>query len=126
MANYRTKMRNIGCPEVTINALKNKSGEDCRPAKNVKKPKKAEVNYCPSNPAGETDESLENIRVELLNETRRLRDTASVKEKMSRTFSYRRREVVQGNLGAGEMIAKWPALFRTDEVTTGLLFFTTV
>lgn len=75
MANYRMKMQNIGCPEVTINAFKNKSVDDCRPAKNLKKPKKAKVNYCPSNPAGETDESLENVRVELLNETRRRRDT---------------------------------------------------
>lgn len=127
MANYRTKMRNIGCPEVTINALKNKSGDDCRPAKNVKKPKKAEVNYCPSNPAGETDESLENVRVELLNETRRRRDNGPcLREKMSRTFSYRRREVVQGNLGAEEIKTRWPALFRNDEVRTGWLFFTTV
>ena len=100
-ANYRTKMCNIGSPEVNINGLKNKSGDDCRPAKIVKKPKKAEVNYFPSNPAGETNESLENVRVERLNEMRRRRDTApSVKEKMSRTFPYRRREVVQGNLCA--------------------------
>lgn len=63
MANYQTKMRNIGCSEVTVNALKNKSRDECFPAKNVKKAKKAEVNYCPSYPTGETDESLENLRV---------------------------------------------------------------
>lgn len=61
MANYRTKMRNIGCPEVTLNALKNKARDECLPAKNVKKLKKAEVNYCRSHTAGETDESLENV-----------------------------------------------------------------
>lgn len=33
MANYRTKMRNFGCPEVAVNALKNKSSDDCFPAK---------------------------------------------------------------------------------------------
>ena len=37
MANYRTKMRNIGCPEVTVNMLKNKSRDECFTAKNVKK-----------------------------------------------------------------------------------------
>lgn len=70
MDNYRTKMRNIGCPEVTVNALKNKSRDECFPAKNVKKAKKAEVNYCPSHPTGETDDSLENLRVELLTDVK--------------------------------------------------------
>ena len=68
MANYRTKMRSNGCPEVTVNTLKNKSSDECFPVKNGAK--KAEVNYCPSHPTGETDESLENLRVELLNDVR--------------------------------------------------------
>lgn len=63
MANYRMKMQTIGFPEVTVNALKNKHSD-------VKKPKKAVVNFCPSHPAGETDESLENVRLELLNDVR--------------------------------------------------------
>uniref|UniRef100_A0A3B4GG48 Uncharacterized protein n=1 Tax=Pundamilia nyererei TaxID=303518 RepID=A0A3B4GG48_9CICH len=96
MASYRTKMRNIGCPEVTINALKNKSSDDCLPAKNVKKPKK--VNFCP---AGETDDSLENIRVELLTGVRRRNSASDVRQKMSRTFSYRRQEVVLGSSKLG-------------------------
>ncbi|XP_049433395.1 uncharacterized protein LOC125889421 [Epinephelus fuscoguttatus] len=71
MANYRTKMRDIGCPEMTVNALKNKSRDECfHSAKNVKKAKKAEVNYCPSHPTGETDDSLENLRVELLTDVK--------------------------------------------------------
>lgn len=58
MANYRTKMQSIGCPEVTVNALKNKSSDECFPAKHVKKAKKAEVNYCPSHPTGETEHDI--------------------------------------------------------------------
>lgn len=88
MANYQTKMRNTGCSEVTVNALKNKSRDECFPAKNVKKAKKAEVNYCPSYPTGETDESLENLRVELLNDARQRNRASNVREKMSKTFSY--------------------------------------
>lgn len=118
MANYRTKMRNIGCPEVTVNALKNKSNDECLPAKNVKKAKKAEVNYCPLHPAGETDESLENVRVQLLNDVRQRNRASNVGEKMSKTFSYRRKEVVQGNPGAGEFKLRWPALFHVEEVKT--------
>lgn len=48
--------------------FKNKSSDECLSAKNVKKARKAEVNCCPSNPAGETDEGLEEVRVELLND----------------------------------------------------------
>jgi len=121
MANYRTKMRNIGCPEVTVNALKNKSKDECFPAKNVKKAKKAEVNYCPSYPTGETDESLENLRVELLNDVRQRNRASNVRQKMSKTFSYRRKEVVHGSPGAGEFKVRWPALFHIEEVNTGLL-----
>lgn len=61
---------------MTLNALKNNSSDECLPAKNVKKPRKAEVSCCPSHPAGETDESVENVRVELLNDVRR-RNSAS-------------------------------------------------
>lgn len=118
MANYRTKMRSIGCPEVTVNALKNKSRDECLPAKNVKKARKAEVNYCPSNPVGETDESLENVRVELLNDVQQRNSASRVREKMSRTFSYRRKEVVQGNPAVKEFKARWPALFHIDGVST--------
>ncbi|XP_014184641.1 uncharacterized protein LOC106632349 [Haplochromis burtoni] len=62
LANYRTKLRQLGCPEVTVNSVKHKPNGKCTPAYGVKKPKKAEVNYCPTYPAGETAETLEEIR----------------------------------------------------------------
>ncbi|KAK0149205.1 hypothetical protein N1851_002085 [Merluccius polli] len=111
-------MRNIGCPEVTVNTLKNKSSDDCFPAKKLKKPKNAN----PSHPAGETDESLENVRLELLNDIRQRNSAPHVREKMSRTFSSRRKEVVQGNPAAREFKARWPALFHIDEVSICLPF----
>ncbi|RXN39442.1 sterile alpha motif domain-containing 3-like protein [Labeo rohita] len=126
MANYRTKMRTIGFPEVTVNALKNKHSDDCLPAKNVKKPKKAEVNFCPSHPAGETDESLENVRLEMLNDVRQRNGASCVKKKMSKTFSYRRKEVVQENPAAGEFKARWLALFHIDEINAEFHRITTV
>lgn len=54
MANYRTKLRGFGVPEVMCNAMKRKSPADQKSAKNVKKPQKAEVNYLPPYPAGVT------------------------------------------------------------------------
>lgn len=71
LANYRTKLRRLGCPEVTVNALTHKPDGKCSPAYGVKKPKKAEVNYCPTYPSGETAETLEKIRVALLSEVKK-------------------------------------------------------
>lgn len=95
---------------------KKKKKDECYPAKNVKKAKKAEVNYCPSHPTGETDDSLENLRVELLSEVRQRNGASNVREKMSKTFSYRRKEVVHESPGAGEFKVRWPALFHINEV----------
>lgn len=52
MANYRTRMQRIGCPKMTLNALINTCSDKCLPAKDVKKPRKAVVNYFPANAAG--------------------------------------------------------------------------
>lgn len=45
--NYWTKLRHLGCPEVAVNSLTHKPDGKCSPAYGVKKPRKAEVNYCP-------------------------------------------------------------------------------
>lgn len=121
MANYRTKMRNIGCPEVNLNSLKNKSREEYCPAKNVKKPKRAEVNFCPANPTWETDETLEKLRCEILVDFGQRKRTSAVKEKMSKTFAYRRRNVVQNSPTIQDLKLQWPALFQTEEVRSYLL-----
>lgn len=48
MANYRTKLCNLGCSEVTINSMKHKPTGRTNPAFGVKKSRTAEVNFCPS------------------------------------------------------------------------------
>lgn len=45
MTNYRTRLRNIGCPELSINAVKEKQGAMGQSPN--QKPKKAEVKFCP-------------------------------------------------------------------------------
>lgn len=45
MANVRTKLRGLGCAEVLVNSLKNKAQDKSQAALNVKKPRRAEVNY---------------------------------------------------------------------------------
>ncbi|KAJ8349067.1 hypothetical protein SKAU_G00276560 [Synaphobranchus kaupii] len=68
MGNYRTKLRNLGCSELSINSLKHRQGDKCAGPNQVKKPKRAEVNFCPDYPAGENKESQERERLALLSE----------------------------------------------------------
>lgn len=116
MGNYRTKLRNLGCPELTVNALKHKHPGDSAPAKNVKKPRKAEVNYLPAYPTGETKESLEKIRIELTEEVKKRDNGKIISEKMSRTFSLRREEIVTQCPLIADLKERWPALFTFAQV----------
>lgn len=45
--NYRTKLRRLGHPEIRVNSLKHKREGQGKAAANIKKPRKAEVNYIP-------------------------------------------------------------------------------
>ncbi|KAK0131259.1 Sterile alpha motif domain-containing protein 3 [Merluccius polli] len=116
MGNYRSKLRNLEIPEVTCNALKQKHPSDRKPAKNIKKAKKAEVNYLPPYPVNETEESLEQERKELLTETKKKNNARAVSEKMAQTFPYRRHEVVNLCPGVREFMERWPALFETSQI----------
>lgn len=113
MSNYRSKLRNrdVPCPELQINSLKRKRPGDTNPAKNCKKPKRAEVNYLPPHPQGETTESLEKIRVELVEDVKKKNNDKVIYPKMAQTFSYRRLEVVNDSLAADDFKERWPALF---------------
>ena len=62
MGNYRTQLKLQGCSELAVNSLKSKVATDGFPAKKVKKPKRAEANFYPSFPTGETKASQEKER----------------------------------------------------------------
>ena len=116
MANFRSKLRGLGCSEVTINSLKNKNQDKRSAALNVKKPRRAEVNYCPQHPKGETTESLEKERVALLSENKKRNNDFVVTLKMENTFSYRRQEILEGEPLVTDVKSRWPALFNAKEV----------
>lgn len=84
MGNYRTRLGGLGCPELDVNSLRKKRPHEKAPAKNVKRPKKSEVNYLPPHPQGETEESLEHERVELLSEVRKRDNCPIIIEEMQR------------------------------------------
>ncbi|MGL4896816.1 MAG: hypothetical protein ACRC31_00085 [Cetobacterium sp.] len=116
LGNYRTKLRNLGCTEVTVNAMKHKPAGISSPAYHIKKPRKAEVNYCPSHPQGETPETLEAGRVMLLSEIKKKNNEKTLRMLMDKTFSVRRHEVVKESPSIADFKTRWPALFRKEEV----------
>ncbi|XP_076869961.1 uncharacterized protein LOC143521224 isoform X1 [Brachyhypopomus gauderio] len=126
MANFRTKLSRIGHPEVSVNSLKNKRKGEGKAAANIKKPRKAEVNFLPCLPKGETTESLEKERVTLLNEVKKKNNEAVIREKMHQTFSYRRQEVVQDSPLVSDFQNRWPALFTVSEVNAEFMRITTL
>ncbi|XP_034038709.1 uncharacterized protein LOC117521504 [Thalassophryne amazonica] len=113
--NYRCKLKAHGTPEVLINSMKHKMVGDRKPAKNIKRPRKAEVNYLPSHPPGETDESLENVRIKLI-EAVKNGDRKEINGLMFRTYSCRRKEVVAQSIRVAEFKERWPALFEPFQI----------
>lgn len=113
---YRTKLRGCGVPEVACHALKCKSPADQKPAKRVKKPWKAEVNYLPPYPPGEDEESQEQERIQLLTEVRKRDSNKIIKEKMAKTFAHKRNKIFNLSPSIEAAKARWPALFEASYV----------
>lgn len=116
LSNYRTQLRKLGCPEVTVNSLKNKPVGKRSAAFGIKKAKRAEVNFCPTYPSAETEESLEAMRKALLLDVKKRNNREAVKLKMEKTFAFRRHEVVRDVPMVDDFMARWPALFEVSEV----------
>ncbi|XP_060775180.1 uncharacterized protein LOC132884997 isoform X2 [Neoarius graeffei] len=121
MANYRTKLRGLDIPDVTCNALKHKHPADQKSAKNVKKAKRAEVNYLPPYPAGENEQTLEKVREELIIESKKKNNEKIVKDKMSTTFALRRHEIINQCPSVRDIKERWPALFDPSQMEESLI-----
>ena len=55
-------------------------------------------------------------RQELLNKVKKKNNTKVIQEKMAKTFSYWRLELVSGSPAADDFKEQWPALFCETEV----------
>ncbi|CAL9691165.1 unnamed protein product [Knipowitschia caucasica] len=126
MANYRTRLRNIGCPELSINSVKQKGDAAGKCPNQVKKPKRAEVNFCPEYPVGETKESLEKEREGLILEARKKNNFQTINSLMEKTFPHRRREVIEDMPFVTEFKNRWPALFSENQINAEFTRITTV
>ncbi|KAJ8272853.1 hypothetical protein GJAV_G00094180 [Gymnothorax javanicus] len=126
LSNYRTHLRKIGCPEVCVNALKHKPEGKRSPAFAVKKPKRGEVAYCPSFPLGESEQSLEKMRIELLLDVKKSNNRETVRAKMEKTFALRRQEIICSAPMISDVQERWPALFDVMEINAEFKCITTM
>ncbi|KAI5108918.1 bridging integrator 1b isoform 2 [Silurus meridionalis] len=96
LGNYRSKLRSAGCHEVGIN--------------------RGEVNYSPDYPAGQSDDTLEQERLILVEELKKKTTNEIISQKMSLTFSLRRKEIVEVVPMVSEVLERWPALSLPNEI----------
>ncbi|KAL0161817.1 hypothetical protein M9458_041213, partial [Cirrhinus mrigala] len=118
MGNYRSKMRSLGHTDVMVNAGKRGRYSASRdpPNKNIKKPRKGEVNYLPDCPDGLDASSLEKYRQELVDEMKKKKPSADfISQRMDITLSFRRKEVVIDKPPLSQLLERWPALISESQ-----------
>uniref|UniRef100_A0A0F8ATN7 Sterile alpha motif domain-containing protein 3 n=1 Tax=Larimichthys crocea TaxID=215358 RepID=A0A0F8ATN7_LARCR len=113
MGNYRTRLARSGCVDVSVNAGKRSRTNpenDC-PHSNIKRARRAEVNYLPNFPRGENETTLEEMRVQIIQETEKTeRDQILIEKLMHTTFALRCQHIVQGSPQVREFLENWLAL----------------
>lgn len=121
MGNYRTKLSKAGCPEVAVNAGKRSRNNPEResPHSNIKRPRRAEVNYLPNFPKGEDPTSLQRLKLQIIEEIAKTERNLTLIEKlMQMTFALRRQEIVSDSPPVKEILENWPALRTESQVST--------
>ncbi|KAL0149437.1 hypothetical protein M9458_055225, partial [Cirrhinus mrigala] len=121
LGNYRSKLRSAGCHEVGVNRKRGGGdGEDKKST--LKRAKRGEVNYLPDHPAGQTDDTLEEERLILVEELKKkTKNETLISQKMSLTFSLRRKEIVEVVPMVSEVLERWPAMSLPNEVKVTVL-----
>lgn len=109
------------CPTSASSELAEKRSFENDSPKGIKRPKKAEVNYLPLLPLGETEDTLKKERLDLLQEIKKKNNEKIIREKMDKSFSYRRIEIVQQCPAVQELMKRWPALFSETEVNPDIV-----
>uniref|UniRef100_A0A3B4U491 PB1 domain-containing protein n=1 Tax=Seriola dumerili TaxID=41447 RepID=A0A3B4U491_SERDU len=124
VGNYRAKMCKLGRLDVTVNSGKRGrySTNGDPPNKDIKKPRKGEINFLPQYPEGLDDRNLEAARQVLVNEMMKAKPNGSlIKKEMDMTFALRRKEVVTDKPAITQIVQRWPALFSESQVCMPVL-----
>lgn len=119
MGNFRTRLSRAGFHEVAVNSGKrsrNNPGKQA-PHTNIKRPKRAEVNFLPNFPRGEDAASLEQLRLQIVDEVQMTdKNLPLIGKLMQTTFALRRKEVISDEPPVGEILDRWPALKMESQV----------
>ncbi|XP_076743239.1 uncharacterized protein LOC143419755 [Maylandia zebra] len=128
MGNYRAKLRGrqLAIPELEVNTLKRRCSSEEGSLKGFKRAKKAEVNYLPPLPFGETEETLEMDRLDLLKEMKKKNNERAINEKMEKSFAMRRKEVVKDCPAIQDLLERWPSLFCENQIKEEFKQITTI
>lgn len=121
MGNYRHRLSRAGCLEVAVNSGKRSQSNPDGAAShaNIKKARKAELNYLPNFPKGENVTSSEQLRLQLLEEISKAeRDQLFIDRLMNTTFALRRKHIIVENPSqpVSEVLENWPALVMESQV----------
>ncbi|XP_065813779.1 sterile alpha motif domain-containing protein 3-like isoform X2 [Labrus bergylta] len=119
MGNFCTKLSRAGYSEVAVNSGKRSRNNPDKqsPHTDIKRPKRAEVNFLPNFPKGEDGSSLERQRLQIVDEVIRTdKNLPLIAKLMQTTFSLRRKEVINDDLPVGEILERWPALKMESQI----------
>ncbi|KAL7883026.1 hypothetical protein SRHO_G00006840 [Serrasalmus rhombeus] len=116
MGNYRTKLSRAGVKDVAVNAGKrSKSSPEASASRSsIKRPRRGEVNFLPNYPSGENKDTLETLRLAMVEEFKKTtaeRNMILIHQHMQRTFALRREEIVNSTSPIADLKERWPALF---------------
>ncbi|KAL3972547.1 Ras-related protein Rab-22 [Sarotherodon galilaeus] len=121
LASYRNNLAKAGVAEVAINTgrrSRNNPNND-HPHQNIKKARKAEVNYITNLPKDQTPATLEKMREQIMHEVEKTeRNYLVIGKLMDTTYALRRQEIV-GAVGAPrvrDVVDRWPALLMESQV----------
>lgn len=111
MGNYRAKLRGrqLAIPELDVNTLKRRCSSEEGSLKGFKRP------------FGETEETLEKERLDLLKEIKKKNNERAINEKMEKSFAMRRTEVVKDCPAIQDLLQRWPSLFCENQVNPVLV-----
>lgn len=99
IGNQRKKLAEAGIRDVAVNSGKcsRTNPEGAAPRANIKRPRRGEVNFFPIYPSGETNDSLETRRVEMVEEFQKTsaeKDIHLIHQHVMHTFALQREEII--------------------------------
>ncbi|XP_030193447.1 uncharacterized protein LOC115529102 [Gadus morhua] len=119
MGNYRTKLARAGCAEVSVNAGRRSVNNPDRehPHSNIRRARRAEVNFLPNFPRGENEATLEQLKLQIQKEVEKTEiNQTLVDQLMHTTFALRRQDIVKGDTSVRDFLESWPALRMKSQV----------